>query len=564
MEKAKNRSYHSTSVLGKLYDMVNREVFDTNESYKLPFDDRILKRYKLENGPLKEARKIKSQYDIAMRRVMGQLEIRTEFEVWSAFVLSRPRVGSDYKVQEKVGREGAGLKKQFRDLCLKVVEEQSFDKLEFIAAMYKVTWEETRIALYEARQPHVLPDGMVGLRRVTARSMPLISFPWLFPTELGRIALGAEKLPSFPEYWQQTGATKPKPKGGSRSDTYLDLAGMDYTKTSDGQFIHRGEILHLFRGADDDDGEEGFYCGDDTVPAPTPDSPTPGREAEAETPAEQVPETEPTAFPAILDLATPLDDISSTIKATASETEKTVDLLSSDTDAQFDSSPCLTPTQVTTLQQDQHGLITTTTAETVNGGGLVSSAPHGSEGEKEEGICSPPAPGPAATAAATPTPLAPTPAAPDSPAATGTTLSVISLSDFHNSGDSNSNSSSSSSWDRVTSPGLDNNNDTEELVPVSPVDYIPVTRGVGRVFSSYSSSSAGGLYQGSGGCGGVDIWASFAAATAAAGGGVADLRGEEEKEGEGLGGEEGEVEYEEAVIEEVVEETALERAARFG
>ena len=557
MEKAKNKSYHSTKVLGKLYDMVNREVFDNKENYTLPFDDRILRRYQLENNLLKEARKIKSQYDIAMRRVMGQLEIRTEFEVWSGFVLSRPRVGSDYKVQEKVGREAAGLKKQFRDLCLKAVEEQSFDKLEFIAAMYKVTWEETRIALYEARQPHVLSDGTVGLRRITARSMPLISFPWLFPTELGRIALGAEQLPSFPELWQQTGTTKSKPRG-SRSDMDLDLVGMNYTKTSDGQFIHRGEILHLFRHADDDDGEEGFYCSDDTVRAPAPDYPTQEREAEAETPAEQVPETHPTAFPVILDLVTPLDEISSTINATTPKTEKTIDLLSSDADSQFDCSPCLIPTQVTTLQHNQHGINTT---KMVNGVGLVSKAPHSSEEEKEEDIYSPPSPSPVATAAAAPiTPPIPTPTAPEVPAATGTS-SVISLSNSHSS-------SSSSSWDRVTSPSLDNNsnnNETEKLNLVSaPVEYIPIARvGGGRGFTYSPYSSAGRLYRESGGGGGGgDIWASFAAG-GGRGGGVAGLKGEDKKEGGGLM-EEGGVEYEEAVIEEVEGETALERAARFG
>ena len=34
-----------------------------------------VKRYQLENGFLKEARKIKNHYDIAMRRIMGHFEI---------------------------------------------------------------------------------------------------------------------------------------------------------------------------------------------------------------------------------------------------------------------------------------------------------------------------------------------------------------------------------------------------------------------------------------------------------------------------------------------------------
>ncbi|KAK3906606.1 RNA dependent RNA polymerase-domain-containing protein [Staphylotrichum tortipilum] len=265
MEKSRGKTYHSNTVLGKLYDMVGKEDFDNGQNYMLPFDDRVLKQYKLDNALLKEARKIKTQYDIAMRRAMGQLEIRTEFEVWTAFVLSKPRVGSDYKVQEKVGGEAAGLKKQFRDLCTAVIEKHQLNKLEFVAAMYTVTWEEMQIALYEARKPHLLPNGTVGLRRVTARSMPLISFPWLFPREMCLIAGEAEKVAEL----VGKPLVKPEPNGAGRAEPELELAGMDSTRTNDGQVIHRGETLRLFRHHSGDD-EEGFYCNEvmlDSEPA---------------------------------------------------------------------------------------------------------------------------------------------------------------------------------------------------------------------------------------------------------------------------------------------------------
>lgn len=365
MEKAKHSTYHSNSVLGKLYDMVKKEGFDNRENYKLPFDERILKRYQLDNAVMKVARKVKTQYDIAMRRVMGQLEIRTEFEVWTTFVMTRPRVGTDYKVQEKVGREAAGLKKQFRDLCLKEVEEKNFDRLEFVAAMYKVTWEETRIALYEARQQHVLPNGTVGLRRVTARSMPLISFPWLFPDELGRIALNTKRLPNLAELGIGLPAAKPKPKGGEEVqdlETALDLAGMDYTRTSDGQYIHRGETLHLFRHNDDDD--EGFFANEDVAPTETGAS-------EEEQVLDQPPKKDngPGDFPTLLNLDTALDLL--TLDATSATKETTasngvglspetaadlslLDFLSSDTGTTSDPSPCLTPIKVSPpIQQQQ-------------------------------------------------------------------------------------------------------------------------------------------------------------------------------------------------------------------
>ncbi|KAL2128235.1 hypothetical protein VTI74DRAFT_9467 [Chaetomium olivicolor] len=358
MEKAKNRSYHSTSVLGKLFDMVDKDAFDNHENYRLPFDDRILKRFHLDNSLLKEARKIKSQYDIAMRRIMGQLEIRTEFEVYTTFVLSKPRVGTDYKTQEKVGRETACLKKQFRDLCLKTVDEHSFDRLQFVAAMYRVTWEETRIALYEARQKHVLPDGTVGLRKVSARSMPLISFPWLFPHEMGQIATGAEKRPNSAEIRanpQQVMAVKPRTKElvvemEMEMKMETDLEGMDYTKTSDGQYVHLGEILHLFRH--DDEREEGFYLADD------------GFEG-AEPPVGSEEEKEADEFPLLLEFETPLDgntgtssgsDVTSPNRKTASSTPKAaspqparnltlLDLRSADMNEGSDSPPCLTPTK---------------------------------------------------------------------------------------------------------------------------------------------------------------------------------------------------------------------------
>jgi RNA-dependent RNA polymerase len=393
MEKAKHSTYHSDSVLGKLYDMVKKEGFDNRENYKLPFDERILKRYQLDHAVMKAARRIKTQYDISMRRVMGQLEICTEFEVWATFVMTRPRVGTDYKTQEKVGREAAGLKKQFRDTCLKEVEEKSFQRLEFVAAMYKVTWEETRIALHEARQQHVLPNGTVGLRRVTARSMPLISFPWLFPDELGRIALNTERLPNLAELGISLPTTKPKAKaggkGGVQLETALDLEGMDYTKTSDGQYIHRGEILHLFRHNDDDD--RGFFANEDVAAA----------ESGAETASEEeqnldqsspAKDNGPGDFLTLLDLDAALDasttDAASPIHQETTTGNATVlspgtaadlDLLSFDMDMAADPSPCLTPTRVYP-QQDAPPSVADSTSE------MATSISHVANGEAASDI----------------------------------------------------------------------------------------------------------------------------------------------------------------------------------
>ncbi|KAJ4298580.1 hypothetical protein N0V88_003610 [Collariella sp. IMI 366227] len=366
MERAKGRSYHSSNVLGKLYDMVGKAVFDNHENYTLPFDDRILKRYHLPDPLLKHARRVKTQYDIAMRRIMGQLEIRTEFEVYTSFVLSKPKVGSDYKTQERVGREAHGLRQRFRSLCLTTVEEQGFDQLEFVAAMYRVTWEETRIALYEARQKHVRLNGTVGLRRVTHRSMPLISFPWLFPTEMGKIAMGAEERLSLVDIRanpQQQGLLS-RPKGRAAvvvntKTTEIDLQGMDYTKTSDGQYVHRGEILHLFRHDYDDEREEGFYLGQDD---------------EVQYPVDFKGEKGMDDGDLLLDLETGVvgassgSEAASPVHQTASSPPKLpspfptgstpsrvvlIDLLSSDLDDNISVSPFLTPTKVNAQHQQQ-------------------------------------------------------------------------------------------------------------------------------------------------------------------------------------------------------------------
>ncbi|KAK4130127.1 RdRP-domain-containing protein [Trichocladium antarcticum] len=387
MEKLRAKSYHSTSVLGKLYDMIDKEVFDNRENYKLPFDKRILERFQLDNELLKEARKIKSQYDIGMRRIMGQLEIRTEFEIWSSFVLSRPRVGSDYKIQEKVGRESAGLKKQFRDLCITAAGDRAFDKLgPFVAAMYRVTWEETRIALYEARQPHVLSNGTVGLRKVTSRSMPLISFPWLFADELGKIATGSERLGGLGDLGPDRSWTEPKPR--EVLETARDILAMDYTRTSDGRCIHRGEILQLFRhdGEGSDDG--GTYYNDGVISSDqdllTPDNATSPTEQDSpvslgleETVADDG--TDDLSNLVGMSFSRETSPIYSQLPATATRT--TFDLLSSDVeDGNIASSACPTmaPTYLTTAEitsalavRPRHGSADELVTSRAGGGSVV-------------------------------------------------------------------------------------------------------------------------------------------------------------------------------------------------
>jgi RNA-dependent RNA polymerase len=232
--KSKKGEYKSTFILGQLYDKVRR--VDFQPEYDRPFDSRILDCYELEKETLNKARRVKTRYDNAVRRLMGQREIKTEFEVWSGFILSRPSVGSDYKHSEHTGREMRLLRDTFRQECINEAGGRIMDVLgPFAAAMYQVTQEEVRIALHECQG------------RMKHQNVPLISFPWLFPTELGRIAHGRNAEPISGHY-APASATKQaiKPRKVNQRLDMAEIEAMDYVRTAEGVVTHRGEPLFLF------------------------------------------------------------------------------------------------------------------------------------------------------------------------------------------------------------------------------------------------------------------------------------------------------------------------------
>lgn len=188
MEKP-GRSYHSQRILGQLYDVVRKVEFHPN--YTSAFDERIIRRFALTDDMLTQARIIKRQHDRALRKIMSQRDIGTEFEVWSTFILTKPRVGSEYQMQETMGPIIANHRERFRDVCIRVVGSREPGILyPFIAAAYRVTWEAVQAAIHEAKG-----------RLTVDQSMPLMSFPWIFEQELGRIANLAQdyQLDDFPE-----------------------------------------------------------------------------------------------------------------------------------------------------------------------------------------------------------------------------------------------------------------------------------------------------------------------------------------------------------------------------
>ncbi|KAI4110623.1 MAG: hypothetical protein LQ339_001199 [Xanthoria mediterranea] len=173
--------YRSRKVLGQLFDQV--EMVDFVPVYDAAFDKRILNAYKIDSTMLEDAAVIKQQYDAAVRRIMAQHAISTEFEVWSTFVMNHSKASNNYKFHEEIGRISAALKDRFRALCYEKAGGSNFETLgPFSVAMYTVTADEISQAVAEARARKAT---------MTTDKMPMMSFPWLFQSVLGKVANGA-------------------------------------------------------------------------------------------------------------------------------------------------------------------------------------------------------------------------------------------------------------------------------------------------------------------------------------------------------------------------------------
>ncbi|KAI1334703.1 RNA dependent RNA polymerase-domain-containing protein [Xylariaceae sp. FL0016] len=188
MEKS-GKTYFSTKVLGQLYDLTSYINF--SPEYDGAPNERILRRYALADKTLKNARIIKKQHDKAIRQIMNQMEIATEFEVWSTFALNKPRAGNDYKMQENMGHIAVSYRERFRGACIKVAGSREPSVLyPFIAATYRVTWEEVQVALGNTTEAKAVD----ARRKEIPEFRPMISFPWIFEAELGRIANSTDEL----------------------------------------------------------------------------------------------------------------------------------------------------------------------------------------------------------------------------------------------------------------------------------------------------------------------------------------------------------------------------------
>lgn len=239
--KPKEQTYTSRKILGQLYDQVER--VDFVPAYSAPFDKRILDAYNLSEQVLFEAGELKVQYDAAVLRIMAQHEIHTEFEVWSTFVLHHVGDTKDFKFHEVIGELSSALKYQFREACYTKAGGKEYELIApFVAAMYKVTANQVAQAIQECQQIITVGGQETRARKMTPANMPLMSFPWLFQSILGKIAQAIEIAPGLRDDTNVALHRRPKYKKGLMGPLSLED---DNLETHEG-VTHRGEVLELF------------------------------------------------------------------------------------------------------------------------------------------------------------------------------------------------------------------------------------------------------------------------------------------------------------------------------
>ena len=197
--------YRSEKILGQLYDMVER--VDFVPCYDLSFNSTIMQLFSFDAEELQRARLTKREYDVALRRIMVQHEITTEFEVWSTFVMHHGS-SNDYKFHEEMGEISFSLKERFRKLILGECKDRKYDLPRKVAAMYVVTAQdivESKARLQKKREKKapraaagMFPPAQQQVHKEDIDKLPLMSFPWVFPDIL--IDLAHNRVAVHPRY----------------------------------------------------------------------------------------------------------------------------------------------------------------------------------------------------------------------------------------------------------------------------------------------------------------------------------------------------------------------------
>ncbi|KMQ47920.1 hypothetical protein HL42_1425 [Trichophyton rubrum] len=189
--KPKEAQYQSKKILGQIYDIVERVEF--RPKLEAPFDERILNcDISVSQDMVLAAKKLKALYDADMRRIMAQHEIKTEFEVWSTFVLGHANMSKDYKFHEELGQISSALRERFLSMCQDEAGGRDFQHLAPLAvAMYRVTAQEVADALgkEESSKGHDVGNAIKkDYKHLRNDQIPLISFLWVLQPVLGKIA----------------------------------------------------------------------------------------------------------------------------------------------------------------------------------------------------------------------------------------------------------------------------------------------------------------------------------------------------------------------------------------
>ncbi|MCJ1309503.1 hypothetical protein MMC25_003163 [Agyrium rufum] len=239
----KGETYHSSKILGQLYDHIQLVDFEPN--FDLGFNERILAACPRDQTLQSRIRDMKDEYDLALQRIMAQYEIRTEFEVWSTFVLHHTKTMGDYKFHDTVGQLSSALKDSFRTACYKIAGGNEFERVKpVVAAMYKVTCDQIAQALPQYETPEEQESNLWQNKHDGKRKLPFTSFPWIFPDVLGKIAQENVAVGSKPHFVQST-TNKSYPKK-STTETIIRSTSDDTIETAEGP-THHGDILSLFK-----------------------------------------------------------------------------------------------------------------------------------------------------------------------------------------------------------------------------------------------------------------------------------------------------------------------------
>lgn len=264
MERRSDKGvYRSIKIVGQLFDRV--VLVDFKPQYEMPFDPRVLNAYHDDKEILKKARQLKTQYDSAVLRIMAQYGIEAEFEIWTSFLMGKPTGFNEYQGERQIAQISDALKDKFRTACIEAAGGSDFKNLgPFVAAMYKVTSEEMEFALKECKMFKTVGGIQVSKREMVPKSMPLISFPWLFPDKLGRIATNSESYDLL-GLEGPTQQKKHRPKKTAAGGV-VEEEPEDIIQTADG-VVHRGELLDLFNEVEYSDDEQEK---DEPMPEPSP------------------------------------------------------------------------------------------------------------------------------------------------------------------------------------------------------------------------------------------------------------------------------------------------------